>query len=233
MCGGLLHRKSKGKGINRGRFMDANNLRIPALIVTILSWAVVAFSLIYALALSVWLIGYTQMMESPLWLLVSGATAAANLVAYPLSVIAVLVWIYTAHSNLHRAGVDGLNYSPGWAAFSFFVPVANLFVPYRAMRELANRSAGEPVELADAEVDEVFSWWGCWIGSIVVGVVIVYTVLVTIVPWLWMTTPFWATQVILIIASILTAGSAFFLMKTVKRVTDDQMDGSVSLSTFE
>ena len=213
--------------------MQAANLRIPALILTILSWAVIAFSLIYSLSLAVWLGSYTQFVESPLMLAVSGLAAIANLIAYPLSVIAVLVWIFLAHGNLHRAGVDSLNYTPAWAALSFFVPVANLFVPFRAMRELANRSAGEPMELAEADVDEVFSWWGCWIGSMIVGMIVLYTMLVTIVPWLWMTTPFWATQVILILASALTAGSAFFLIKTVKRITDDQMNGSVALSTFE
>nr|WP_298929211.1 DUF4328 domain-containing protein [uncultured Erythrobacter sp.] len=213
--------------------MQAANLRIPALILTILSWAVIAFSLIYSLSLAVWLGSYTQFVESPLMLAVSGLAAVANLIAYPLSVIAVLVWIFLAHGNLHRAGVDSLNYTPAWAALSFFVPVANLFVPFKAMRELANRSAGEPMELAEADVDEVFSWWGCWIGSMIVGMIVLYTMLVTIVPWLWMTTPFWATQVILILASALTAGSAFFLIKTVKRITDDQMNGSVALSTFE
>nr|WP_281501150.1 DUF4328 domain-containing protein [Erythrobacter sp. F6033] len=166
-------------------------------------------------------------------LAVGSFAALLNIFVYLPSIIAVLVWIYLAHSNLHRAGVEGLNYSPIWAALSFLVPVANLFVPFKAMRELANRSAGEPMELADADVDEVFSWWGCWIGSMVVGMVMAYTILVTIVPWLWMTTPFWANQVIVILASILTAGSAFFLIRVVKLVTDNQIDGASMASTFE
>jgi hypothetical protein len=138
-----------------------------------------------------------------------------------------------AHSNLHRAALPGLNYSPAWATFSFFVPVMNLFVPYRAMLELANRSAGEPEELARAEVDAVFSWWGCWIGSMLVGTFIVFTVLVEAVPGLWLSTPFWATQGVGILSNILNAGAAFFLIKTIKLITRDQRDGTSAISTFE
>lgn len=213
--------------------MQADNLRIPALIITILGWGVAAFSTIYAAAHAVWLIGYTQMMETPVMLAIAQIALLLNNLFYLPSIVAVLVWIVLAHGNLQRAGVDGLNYSPAWAAFSFFVPIANLFVPFRAMRELANRSAGEPFELADADVEDVFAWWGCWLGSIVVGLVLFYTALVELVPWLWMTTPFWANQVILILASLLMAGSAFFLVRTVKLITGNQMNGAVALSTFE
>ncbi|WP_299193437.1 DUF4328 domain-containing protein [uncultured Erythrobacter sp.] len=213
--------------------MKAENLRVPALIATILAWAVCALTLVSALSLSIWLIAYTQMAESPIMLAISGIAAALSPFVYILSIVAVLVWVFMAHANLHRAGLTGLNYSPSWATFSFLVPIANLFVPFRAMRELANRSLGEPEELAAADVDEVFSWWGCWIGSFVVNLFLLYTLLVAIIPWLWMTTPFWATQVLIILANILTAGAAFFLIKVIKLVTNGQREGMGAAATFE
>lgn len=213
--------------------MKADNLRVPALIATILAWAVCALTLVSALALSVWLVAYTQMAESPVMLAITGIASMISPFVYLPSIIAVMVWVYMAHANLHRAGISGLNYSPSWATFSFLVPIANLVVPFRAMRELANRSLGEPEELAAADVDEVFSWWGCWIGSFVVNLFLLYTLLVAIIPWLWMTTPFWATQVLIILANILTAGAAFFLIKVISLVTNSQREGMGAASTFE
>ena len=213
--------------------MQASNLRTPALIVTILAWAVLATTLLSALAQAVWLVSYSQMSESPIMLGVAAIATLTSNIAYPISIIAVLVWIYLAHANLHRAGLPGLNFSPAWATFSFFVPVMNLFVPFRAMRELANRSAGEPEELAEADVEDVFAWWGCWIGSMVVGLFLLYTVVVTLIPGLFLTTPFWATQVLVILGNTLTAGAAFFLIKVVKQVTQNQLEGHGAVAAFE
>lgn len=213
--------------------MQATNLRVPALIVTILAGIMCAATVIAGLSLTIWLVSYTQMIESPAMLAVTGIASLVSYVIALPSIIAVLVWVYMAHSNLHRAGLPGLNYSAGWATFSFLVPIANLFVPYRAMRELANRSAGEPEELAEADVDEVFSWWGCWIGGFVISLFLLYTVVVALTPGIWMTTPFWATQVLLILSNILTAGSAWFLIKVVRLITSSQQEGASAVAAFE
>ena len=213
--------------------MQASNLRALALIITIFGWGVVALSLVAAIGQAVWLVSYTQMAESPIMLMVVGAASAINNLIYLVSIIPVLIWIHTAHSNLRKAGMTGLKHSPSWATFSFFVPIANLFVPFNAMRELANRSAGEPEELAEASVDEVTSWWGCWLGSLVLAIVLLTVTLIELVPGLWVTTPFWAHQVLLMMSLVLTAGAAFFLVKLVKMVTQSQMDGANMLSTFE
>ena len=213
--------------------MEASNLRVPALLFTFLAWVVLAATLIGGLALAVWLVSYSQMSESPIMLMVVGVAGMIGYLAFIPSAILVMVWVYMAYSNLHRAGVGGLNYSPAWATFSFLVPVVNLFVPFRAMRELANRSAGEPEELAEADNQEVFAWWGCWIGLFVINLFLLYTALIAVLPWVWMTTPFWATQVLSILASMLTAGAAFYLIQIVKQVTRDQQDGASVVAAFE
>ncbi len=213
--------------------MQAENLRIPALIVTIFAWAVLAFGLISALAMTVWLVSYSQLTESAVILAIAGLASSVGNLAFLTSIIAVMIWIYKANANLHQAGIVGLNFTPAWATFSFLVPIMNLFVPYQAMRELANRSAGEPEELAAADVDEVFSWWGCWIGSLVVGMCVLYTMVVELIPFVFVTTPFWATQVLIILNNVLTAGAAFFLIKLVKLITQSQRDGASAVGTFE
>src|SRR5690349_10381798 len=35
-------------------------------------------------------------------------------VAMLVCVVLVCMWLYRAHANLHEAGVDGLEYTPGW-----------------------------------------------------------------------------------------------------------------------
>lgn len=57
-------------------------------------------------------------------------------------VIVSLIWIHRAHSNVTEQGVP-MDHSAGWTVASYFIPFVNLVVPYRAMRELHNRSHGE------------------------------------------------------------------------------------------
>lgn len=68
-----------------------------------------------------------------------------------------------------------MEFTPGWAAGWFFVPFANLFKPYRAMREIYQ--ASDPDRDDDADESALLSlhwsngsaptqmklWWGSWI----------------------------------------------------------------------
>src|SRR5688500_9582042 len=41
---------------------------------------------------------------------------------FVVSVIVVAMWIHRAHANLRDAGLDGLEFSPGWAVGWYFIP---------------------------------------------------------------------------------------------------------------
>ena len=82
-----------------------------------------------------------------------------------VSVVIVALWIYRAHANLRDAGMDGLEYTPGWAVGWYFVPLANLIMPFQAMRELWNASRGEEYQFAGVAPYEVKVWWAAWIGG--------------------------------------------------------------------
>ena len=61
-----------------------------------------------------------------------------------------LVWQHRSQSNLRRQGC-GLAFTPGWAVGWWLIPMANLWKPFQATRELHKASAGETVvEGADA-----------------------------------------------------------------------------------
>src|SRR5688500_15420075 len=85
-----------------------------------------------------------------------------------IAAVPIAIWIYRAHANLREAGLDELKYSPGWSVGSYFVPLANLVIPLRAMRELHNRSHGEDSWQAHAPVADVSSWWSCHLAAVLV-----------------------------------------------------------------
>ena len=56
------------------------------------------------------------------------------------TVVVWLVWQHHATANLWSRGLPGLRFTPGWVVGWWFVPFANLVLPYLAMRELDRRS---------------------------------------------------------------------------------------------
>jgi hypothetical protein len=101
-----------------------------------------------------------------------------NFFAYVAAVVAFLLWVHRAYSNLRPLGARQLNDTPGMAVGSFFIPILNLFRPYKAVREIWRWS--KPVEDAGSEIAGlsftadtgaplVGWWWGLWITSSVVS----------------------------------------------------------------
>ena len=92
--------------------------------------------------------------------------ALLELLVYLTTVVFFLMWLYRAHQNL-RAFNPGhpSSYSPGWAVGSFFIPFVNLIVPYRAVKELWQKS-GPPDEavLFEPSPPAIFpGWWTFWL----------------------------------------------------------------------
>ncbi|MCT2400476.1 DUF4328 domain-containing protein [Novosphingobium mangrovi (ex Huang et al. 2023)] len=84
--------------------------------------------------------------------------------------IVILMWIYRAHANLFAAGMEGLKYTPGWSVGWFFIPIANFFEPFQAMRELlqVSRYGNKPMM---RDLPELVPWWTFFVGSNVIGTV--------------------------------------------------------------
>jgi hypothetical protein len=76
-----------------------------------------------------------------------------------------LRWIYRANANLHILSSESMEFSPGWSVGWYFIPIANLFKPYQAMKEIwkiAHR--GRP-----SNSSILGWWWFLWILSILIG----------------------------------------------------------------
>lgn len=78
-------------------------------------------------------------------------------------------WIVVAHRNLPALGLPYPDITPGWALGWFFIPFANLWKPYQAMRQLWKTSIDSQ---NGAERDDpllLVTWWALWIVAGLIG----------------------------------------------------------------
>ena len=153
---------------------------------------------------------------------ISSVISLISLISIPASVILVALWVNCAWSNLHEARLEGLNYTPGWATASFFIPFVNMVVPMRALRELHNRSHGESDWHAAISVGDVTSWYACLWAAFLVGIALTVFLALDSIPNLYviLPTPGWILLGILLAAFLL--GSAWFLYRIIGKVTAAQ-----------
>ena len=88
--------------------------------------------------------------------------AICYIAAFLLSAIFFIMWFRRAYFNLHQK-VSGLTYTEGWAAGCWFVPIVNLFWPYKIMKEIHKESHGLLVQKTNDKYPTHFSairlWW--------------------------------------------------------------------------
>ena len=91
--------------------------------------------------------------------------AQIYLIVLVLSFFIVGRWIYISSKINHLSGVKNLNFSAGWSVGWYFIPIANIITPYRAMKEIYRASFD--VEDWDAiKIPKGFlGWWACWLIS--------------------------------------------------------------------
>lgn len=90
--------------------------------------------------------------------------AIAQFLVFLVAGVMILRWIHRIVANAH-AIADGLTISPGWAVGWYFVPVANLWKPFAAIRE-AWAVAVAPERWADIPAPALLRWWwGLWIAT--------------------------------------------------------------------
>jgi hypothetical protein len=81
------------------------------------------------------------------------------------SFVLIGMWIYRAAWNARAfAGTRQLTITPGWAVGWYFIPFANLFKPYQAMKEIWQASA-RPDNVDAASVPGWLPlWWFLWLA---------------------------------------------------------------------
>ena len=84
---------------------------------------------------------------------------------YAACAVTALRWIYLANSNAHALGAEGMQFTPAWAIGWYFVPLANLWKPYQAMKEIWQASA-TGTDWREVKAPALLRWWwGFWLLS--------------------------------------------------------------------
>jgi hypothetical protein len=82
-------------------------------------------------------------------------------------VIAFCMWTHRVARNLPALGGRGLKYTPGWAVGWFFIPIANLAMPYFVAAEIWRESDPEQRHLDGQEIKPasplVAGWWTTYV----------------------------------------------------------------------
>jgi hypothetical protein len=97
--------------------------------------------------------------------------AIAELALYVGCAIVFLIWLYRASSNARALGARDMMVTPGWAVGWYFVPLANLGMPYVTMRDLWKASAKPRDWQIESAPATIALWWGCWIVANLTGLI--------------------------------------------------------------
>lgn len=135
-----------------------------ALIVWIASAVLYGGSAIYSIAA----INAYQVGETAAWVdldtvdLVAAVTGGIYALAFLVCVIVVGRWIYRVNKNAWQIS-DGMTVSPGWGVGSYFIPILNLFRPFRGMCETwqASHAPGDPESVPVPGIMRL--WWAGWL----------------------------------------------------------------------
>lgn len=87
-------------------------------------------------------------------------------------IVAFLVWLHRVSKNIPALGnpKSRVEYTPGWAVGSFFIPIASLYMPYRGLKEVWVKS--DPGVRAEGDFMSsplssgtplLVGWWAAWI----------------------------------------------------------------------
>lgn len=159
--------------------------------------------------------------------LVSGLTRLLSLGLYVVSGFLFLKWTYRVVKNARVMSGGRMNAKPGWAIGWYFVPIAFLWKPVQYLRETwrVSFSPGSP---GAVEVPGMFGlWWACWLVSALSG---------NIAGRLGMTAQdagtYLASDVLEIVSDVMIIPAAFFLVRIVRALSDQQFDNR-DLSVFD
>ncbi len=93
--------------------------------------------------------------------------AGAALLA--ITCVPFFMLLYRISNNLRALDADNMQFTPGWVIGWFFVPLCNLYYPYRAVLELWTASADDGDAFAFRTPPMLPLWW---IGHLASGVLV-------------------------------------------------------------
>ena len=149
-----------------------NDLGALTKVVTGLLFAIVGLNIILALFDILIQVAGIDGTESGL-LIVGVFMMLFGFAALAISVVNLPLWVlfhYRAAKNLRALGQNNLVFTPAAQVYWWFVPIANLFMPYQATGELIRASeAQEDSWVFTPKPSTLAIWWGLHIGGNIVS----------------------------------------------------------------
>jgi hypothetical protein len=99
------------------------------------------------------------------------AIGIAQLIVFIACALVTLRWLYLANANARALGADDLMGSPGLAVGWFFIPLANLFMPYMTVRDTWKASANPRDWQGASAPGAIVLWWILWLVGNVAGTI--------------------------------------------------------------
>ncbi|MDX1920795.1 MAG: DUF4328 domain-containing protein [Candidatus Caenarcaniphilales bacterium] len=92
--------------------------------------------------------------------LIVGLTALFQLILSVVTLIFGARFLYFAHKNIREnLKADKLKFTPGWVIGWYFIPVANLWKPFQAMKELWRASKNQKDWWTSEFTSALLPWW--------------------------------------------------------------------------
>ena len=156
-------------------------------------------------------------------LALTGVLGLATIAVYIATVVVFLMWLYRVSNNVASFG-ETRQTSAGWAVGYFFIPIANLFMPYQAIKEIWKKSGPKA---ADAFSDGVSppgffpAWWGFWIASNITSNISFRMTMEE--------APAGASATVGILSEVLSIAAAFFAIQVIKEIDRRQEERARNL----
>tara|TARA_Y100001970_G_scaffold287577_1_gene412599 strand:+ start:745 stop:1416 length:672 start_codon:yes stop_codon:yes gene_type:complete len=78
-------------------------------------------------------------------------------------------WIYFANKNSRTIGANAMQFTPGWSVGWYFIPIACMWKPYQAMKEIWKTSKNSENWQSIETPALLRYWWMLWIASTLLG----------------------------------------------------------------
>lgn len=122
-------------------FRDPGTLTRSLKLFFYLSIALGALSFVSALLVLSFLIGMLAPGEIAGNDLIQQIITSLRSVIFLVLLVLFCMWTYRSNYNARQLGARDMQFSPGWAVGWYFIPIANFWKPYQAMREIWQASA--------------------------------------------------------------------------------------------
>ena len=109
-----------------------------------------------------------MLLESSLEDPLVGLLAILYLVALLVCYVLVGCWIYRTNANAHLFS-SAMSITPGWSIGWFFVPFANLVMPFRGVQEVWRESHEFAGRMEERDSPLLRWWWGLWLATNIVS----------------------------------------------------------------